>query len=84
MGNNVKSKKQNNMKISCDFDILRFMSIKCRFYFNPSHKVIDFLALVCFRRNVNRNDGRGRKSKLVVKDIIKQGQHKWRSKIGNG
>jgi hypothetical protein len=52
------------------------MSIKCRFYFNPSHQIIDFLPLVGFRRKANRNDGQGRKSKLVIKYIIKQGQHK--------
>jgi hypothetical protein len=52
------------------------MSIRCRFYFNPFHQIINFLALVRFRRKVNRNDGQGIKSKLVVKDIIKQGQHK--------
>jgi len=32
--------------------------------------------LVGFRRKVNRNDGQGRKSKLVVKNITNQGKHK--------
>jgi hypothetical protein len=32
--------------------------------------------LVGFRSKVNRNDGQGKKSKLVVKDITNEGQHK--------